>query len=794
LRSRTENNAWMNETSDAEYERRYRQSDQRFRALGRATGSMVWTTSPSGLDGDMPDWTTITGRPNSSRAWGWLDAVHPDDRARAAETWAEAVNRAEAYTIDYRLEAPDGTYRWHKARGVPTFEDGELSEWVGVIEDIDDRVTFERERDRFFNLGVDMMVVAGFDGYFKRVSPKWTELLGWTQEELVSQPYLDFVHPDDHPSSLAERDKLYDGYETLDFENRYLGKDGSYRWISWRVQPYPEERLLYCAATDVTERKASERTVRESEERYRATFDNAAVGIAHVGLDGRWLRFNDAICRTIGYTREELLAMTFADITHPDDLEADWAQAKAVAQGDIETYSMEKRYRRRDGFFVWVNLTVSMLFDAAGRPQYYIAVVEDISRQKLVEAELERLVEERTAELRAANEALIASRDAALAGSRAKGQFLANMSHEVRTPMNGVIGMTSLLLEKDLDSDTLQIVQTIATSGATLLRVIDDILDLSQIEAGKLGIERTQTDLDEVANDVMALFQGHSKPGELELIANPPARPTPKVLADPVRIRQVLSNLVSNAVKFTEKGSVELTWRWQPEADSVAVEFLVRDTGVGIPRERHADIFDSFTQADGSTRRRFGGTGLGLSICKRLVEIMGGRLTVESEPGQGACFRVTLTFDAAVMGEAMPVSVPVLVRGGPGRKLHVLLAEDNEINVQVVTRMLEDCGCTVEVAENGLRAISLAASVSYDLVLMDVQMPVCDGLEAARSIRQAEARVGGARLPIVALTANAMREDQEQCLAAGMDGFLPKPIPLATLRALVEDIRMSSVK
>jgi PAS domain S-box-containing protein len=624
-----------------------RRSQERFHALGRATGSIVWTTPPTGREGEAPEWYPTTGQSREDcSGWGWLEAVHPDDRQRTEQAWTDALKRAGPYIIDYRLRTCDGAYRWQRTRGVPVFEDGDISEWVGLIEDIHDQVTFEHERDRFFTVGVDMLLVAGFDGYFKRASPKWTELFGWSHEEMLAKPWIDFVHPDDREACLEVRNRLFAGQDS-DFENRYRAKDGSFRWISWRVRPFLDEGLLYGAATDVTARKVADQALRESEERYRATFDNAAVGIAHVGLDGRWLRFNDALCRFLGYAREELLGMTFGDVTHPDDLEANWAQAKALAAGAADTFSMEKRYIRKDGSVVWGHLTVSMLFDSFGQPQNYISVVEDISRQKLVEAELERLVADRTAELQAANEALMVARDAALAGSRAKSEFLANMSHEVRTPMNGVIGITSLLLESDLDPDTREMVETIALSGSTLLRVIDDILDFSQIEAGKLTIELVPTDIDELARGVMALFEGRARAADVALVTTAPKLPLPKVRADPVRLRQILSNLVSNGLKFTERGAVEMAWRWSSDGDAVRVEFAIRDTGVGIPPDRQTAIFESFTQADGSTRRRFGGTGLGLTICKRLAELMGGGISLESEPGRGTTFRVDLPFEFA---------------------------------------------------------------------------------------------------------------------------------------------------
>jgi len=511
-------------------------------------------------------------------------------------------------------------------------------------------------------------------------------------------------------------------------------------------------------------RARSEEALRQSEERYRATFDNLALGIVEGSLDGRLLRANEAMGRIVGRPMDEIIGATIADLTYPEDRAEDQQLIRRLLDGEITHYSREKRYVRGDGDLVWVSVTISLVRDASGAPAKMVGIVQDISARKEAEA----------------------SRDAAVAASSARSQFLANMSHEIRTPMNGVIGLASLLQERPLDDESRNLVRTMASSSETLLRIIDDVLDLSKLESGHLAFEAVPTDVVQVVAEVVALYEANARRKGLALDPQGPAIPAPRVLGDPVRLRQVLSNLVSNAIKFTERGQVLVSWSWERNGEQVEIRMEVRDTGIGIPADRLDRVFDSFTQADESTQRRFGGTGLGLTISRQLVEMMGGRLDVSSKVGVGTTFGMSLSLEAAG-GEALqtpPSAAECELPAG----LRVLLAEDNEINVMVASSMLESLGCDVDVASDGLRAIDLVARAKYDVVLMDVQMPRCDGRTATIVIREREALAGDRRVPIVALTANALNEDRQACMAAGMDGFLTKPITLDTLRAALAAI------
>jgi PAS domain S-box-containing protein len=489
---------------------------------------------------------------------------------------------------------------------------------------------------------------------------------------------------------------------------------------------------------------------------------------------------------------------------HPDDREAVAAIRSAKRGREL----LECEYRVVQGEHTyWVWDRAFPIYDQGGGLDRIVGVVEDITQRKEAERvlrqsndELEKRVSERTAELRFLNAALQAeneerrraeeklktAKEAAETANKAKSEFLANMSHEVRTPLNGVIGMTRLALATELNPEQKEYLEVVSSSASALLGVIDDILDFSEVETRKLKLEKTAFDVRLCTRQAVGWLSARAEEKGLDFGYSVADDVPANVIGDPVRVRQVLMNLLTNAIKFTHAGSIFATVSVEDlNASNITLKVGVTDTGIGIPKDKHTTIFEAFTQVDGSSTRVAGGTGLGLAVSSKLVGLMGGRIWVESEPGAGSRFYFTAVLE--VSNEAVATSsVPALESAKP---LRVLLVEDNLINQRVAKRLLENHGYQVVVAGNGREALNALQREEWevDVVLMDIQMPEMDGITATKEIRRLES-VNGMRLPIFALTAHAMKSDEEQCLAAGMDAHLTKPIQTEVLLGALRDV------
>jgi PAS domain S-box-containing protein len=486
-------------------------------------------------------------------------------------------------------------------------------------------------------------------------------------------------------------------------------------------------------------------------------------------------------------------------VFHPEDV-APTLDLWAELMSEGREGGGELRLRRaRDESFRWMLWRVRPERDTGGRIVRWVSTATDIHEQKAQREVLEQRVRERTAELAASQQSLALARDEALAASHLKSEFLANVSHEIRTPMNGIIGMSGILMDTDLSADQREMGRVIQQSSEALLAIINDILDFSKIEAGKLQIDPAEFDLRGVAADIVRLLTPRARQKAVELRVEFDAALDGGLVGDAGRLRQVLLNLVGNAVKFTDRGEVVVRIRRLDAADGrVSFRAEVSDTGVGIPFAAQAQLFQPFIQADGTITRRHGGTGLGLAISRQLIELMGGAIGCESEPGRGSRFWFVLSLPTRPPGrppepippDAVAVAETQRAAAGAGEVpprdpsgLRLLIAEDNPVNQVVARRLLEKMGHSVDIAPDGLAALRQLAQGSYDAVLMDCQMPELDGYATTRRIRAGGVAGVDPRIPIIALTAYAMADDRAKCLEAGMDDYISKPVRPADLAA-----------
>ncbi|MFO7931700.1 MAG: response regulator [Desulfosalsimonas sp.] len=532
--------------------------------------------------------------------------------------------------------------------------------------------------------------------------------------------------------------------------------------------------------------QAAEKALRESEKKYRELVECSNSIILQMDQNGRLLYFNNYAEKFFGFSRDELLGKNAAGtiVPYKDSQDRD---LKAMLR-DIHLYpdqyaANENENMLKDGSRVWISWSNQVLTNDSGQVEI-LCIGHDITAKKQAEM------------------ALVQAKKQAEAASRAKSEFLANMSHEIRTPLNGIMGMMQLLQKTtELDADQKHMVDLTLSSAGRLTRLLSDILDLSRVEAGKITIHEENFSTREIADSVVDLFKVSTgdKDVILEYTMDPDLPET--VTGDPARIRQILFNLVGNALKYTEQGKVSLNMMRVPPGkdENIRILFTISDTGIGIPEDKLETLFQPFVQVDGTYTRKYQGAGLGLAIVRRLVELMGGNISIESTYGKGTAAYVVLPFKLTEK-KSQPEDQQAAQKCRTGQGLRILMAEDDISNQYPLQRLLTKMGHEVTIAENGQQVIDLLDKKDFDCVLMDIQMPVMDGVEAAKEIRRLEAegsvlkeKNNHSRIPIIALTAYAMDGDREKFLEAGMDDYLAKPVQISDLERLLKKYTKSFI-
>jgi PAS domain S-box-containing protein len=581
---------------------------------------------------------------------------------------------------------------------------------------------------------------------------------------------LALIHPGDQSKVLAVGEARRKSGQSYFGELRLVRADGAQRDVCMWSEPASYEdgaKGSFGVFQDVTERKTAERAAERERNRFNLLFDMVADGILITDpATRRYIEVNQAACRLFGYTKSEFLSCDLGTLSsgiEPYTL-AGMEEIYGELQGEQRVF--EWMYKTKDHELFWAE--VSARAAHFGDTPVILAMLHDITHRKLVEEEL-----------------LIAKNSAERA-NRAKSDFLAVMSHEIRTPMNGVLGMNALLMETDLSPQQRKMARTVDDSARALLHLLDEILDVAKLEAGRVTLDEGAFDLSEKVERALKLVEPRAVQKGIALNARIDASARGVFQGAPNALRQVILNLISNAVKFTERGGVEMeAFAASLEGERARIRFEVRDTGIGVVGHAKMRLFAAFEQADTSITRRFGGTGLGLHICRKLIELMRGEIGHLDRPGGGSVFwfEVELRRVGAAECALDPVRPPPSAPASERASGHILLVEDDAVNVEVATLILTAAGYRVDVAHDGDEAVAAASCSDFDLILMDMRMPRRDGPDATREIRALPGRRG--RLPILALTANAMAEDRKTCLEAGMDDFVTKPFTPSVLREAV---------
>ena len=848
---------------------------------------LVWSRELSRLNGLSYEERELTRREATA-------VIHPDDRVEQDRQFWRLVSNGGMATWMTRVFLPGGKLQHRRNVAVAEVSpEGSVNRLTGVSSDvtleIESQTSLEgalaraRRYQTLFSLSETLSAIIDQQGRFVDASPTFASKLGWTDADLAKHSIFDLVHDDDRKRTFEmAKDSVTHGrsFSTI---NRFRTRDGHWRYLQWNAVPDPTAGVVYAVAHDVTSLTETKERLERSEELLRR-----AGAIAHIGgweydVTSDTLVWDQEIRRIHGVDAAFVPSLDVALLFFDPESRPLVADAVRRCLRDGSPYDLELGLVTTQGKKTWVR--------AQGQPE---RVSGRITR---IYGAIQDITQEREA------------REAMLQASQAKSQFLANTSHEIRTPLNGIIGMTQLALETNLTTEQEEYLQAVAVSGQNLLAIVNDILDISKIESGKMELESVPLSVERIVFEALRNQANRAHARGLELVARVDSALAQPVLGDPVRVGQIITNLIGNAIKFTDRGEVVV----EAHARGEEIHVLVKDTGIGIPENRLGAIFEAFPQADGSTSRRFGGTGLGLTITKELVLRMGGTIDVHSSLGQGSVFEITLPWHRS--GEALaPPKLRKLLRvlvvednqtasealcemllsqgaaptpaspenalayvleaqargcpfdlvlcdfelkattglavfsaidarspsllprvllvttarrpestelagahvshtltkpvtpwdlrhalaaatgspeakdaepgpasDPPPRQLDILLAEDNVINARLAVRLLEKLGHRVRHVFDGLQALDAISTTPFDAVLMDMQMPRLDGLEATRRLRELEAKTGR-HLTVIALTANAMKGDDAQCLAAGMDGYLTKPIDVERLK------------
>ena len=725
------------------------------------TGELAWTAEQE----------IVYGVPASAvrKYRDWRRLVHPDDLPRVETERDEAIRRREPFELEYRILRPSGEIRWLASKGQGWYEEaGELIRVLGVNIDITERKRIEQQREqqaRLLDISLDAIIVWGTDRGIEYWNQGAEKLYGYSAAEAIGRSTENLLKTT-HALTAQEIDQQVRRQGEWEGRLSHTVKGGGQVAVLSRQQRItrPDGEVILEVNRDITVLEEAERAVAEAAAHLKAIVETAVDGIITIDERGIVASINPAAEKIFGYSAREVIGRNVSMLM-PEPYRAEHNgylnHYRMTGERKMIGIGREVRGRRKDGSDFPVDLGVSET--QIGDRRFFTGLVRDASARKEVE---QRLIE---------------AKEAADAASRAKSEFLANMSHEIRSPMTGVMGYAEILLSRLSDPKDIDCVRTIKQSGEYLLQIINDILDLAKIEAQGVVLSTEPIHLPAFLTEIHALMDVNAREKTLPLFLKYDGVIPQKIESDPKRLRQILINLLSNAIKFTDQGSVELVARFL-RAES-ELQFEVSDSGIGMTDEQQRNLFHPFTQGDSSVTKTYGGTGLGLAITQRLVNALGGTIAVDSLPGRGTTFRVTVPVQVT-SGSVPARNTSQAMTQWFDKKLsaRVLVCEDQPEIRRLMAYFIEKAGCRVTSIDSGEAAVDVIsrAADNFDLVLLDIQMPRLDGYEVARRARRA-----GFSRPIIAVTAAAMPSDRDRCLEAGCDDYLAKPIDVEQLLAMI---------
>ncbi|GLR26938.1 PAS domain S-box protein [Limnobacter litoralis] len=768
-----------------------RYSDERFKLATNNAGIGVWEyniqTRTMRWDSSMRQIYGVEGDEEIIDFNQWMGFLSAQDAPKVQGIFQSASQVAEAFDTSFTIQrANDRKNRHIQARGMTYLdEDGKPLRIVGVNVDITLQKRFEdalreaeeRFRSSFESAAVGMAMV-GLDGRFIQVNKALGEIIGYSFDELLKLDFESITHPQDLIRDNHLLAELMEGTrQNYQMEKRYIHKDGRVVWVHLSVSAVRNEkgRVLYFISQiqNITERKKNEAALIEREHFLRTLSECLPGLVSYWGTDLHCHFANKNYEEWTGVPIEKLRGVHMRKMLGEAMFANDLLHIQKALAGEPQRF--ERRKRKPDGTFAdtLIHLIPDVLY---GQVEGFFSLTTDITDFKAQQRELERI-----------NHKLIDRTEQAEAASRAKSVFLANMSHEIRTPMNAIMGLLQLLEDTELQPSQRDYLSKIGSAADVLLNVLNDILDTSRIEANRLELTAKRFELDQVLSKTNDLFAYRAEEKAIQLFVTKAPECPVSLIGDRLRLAQILNNLLSNALKFTEKGHIQV--KVEPIEGGRQLRFMVKDTGIGMTPEQCAQLFKPFSQVDDSSSRRYGGTGLGLSICKSLVELMGGKIWVESRPRSGTAFIFTID---NVEPEYQQNNVLASIQDSPSittserpapeaRPLagkRILVVDDHKLNRMVAREMLSKWGAAVEMAVNGREAVERCLMEPFDLVLMDLQMPEMDGFEATSKIQEA---LGNKAPPIVAVTASATEQDRLDILKAGMCEHVIKPFKKETL-------------